>query len=321
MATPLLKDRYGITRTFTTGELSQGYLAEDLQRPGNPCCYLQEFTLNASHPALLKVARQIFAKEVKRLTLLGKHPQIPTVYEAFELNGKFYLVQDWLKGRSLLSQLQEGPKSEGETIQILQQTLQILGFVHDQGMIHRNLSLESWLWSDQQWLLCEFGGCLQISLLQLNGQGQVSLRRPLGQTPYRPAHWQAKPTIHFDLYAMGVIGVQLLMGVDAAPDGDWPGNERCGDRLSTVLQGLLNRRYTTATEALQWLRGTAVTIATPGEEPPHAPTVISQPNAQPNTQPQPTPLDTPRPTFGLLAQRYRIVRQLGDGGFGQNFLA
>lgn len=319
MATPLLKDRYGITRTFTTGELSQGYLAEDLQRPGNPCCYLQEFTLNASHPALLKVARQIFAKEVKRLTQLGEHPQIPTVQESFELNGKFYLVQDWLKGRSLTSQLQEGPKTEAETIQILQQTLQVLGFVHDQGMIHRNLSLESWLWTDQQWMLCEFGGCTQISLLQLNGQGQVSLRRPLGQPPYRPAHWQAKPTVYFDLYAMGVIGVQLLMGADAAPDGDWPGNERCGDRLSTVLQGLLNRRYATATEALQWLRGTAVTIATPGKETPHPPTVISQPNTQ--SQPQPIPLDTPRPTFGLLAQRYRIIRQLGDGGFGQTFLA
>jgi len=326
MATPLLNNRYGITRTFTPGELSQGYLAEDLQRPGNPCCYLEEFSLNASHPALLKVARQIFAKEVKRLTALGAHPQIPTVQGAFELNSKFYLVQDWLKGRcsdggatpTLASQLQKGPKTEAETIQILQQTLQVLGFVHDQGMMHRNLSLASWLWMDQQWILCEFGGCGQISLLQLNGQGQVSLRRPLGQPPYRPAHWQAKPTVHFDLYAMGVIGVQLLMGADAAPDGDWPGHQGCGDRLSTVLQGLLNRRYTTATEALQWLRGTAVTMATPGEEAPHPPTVISQPNAQP--QPQPMPLDT-RPTFGLLAQRYRIIRQLGDGGFGQTFLA
>ncbi len=335
MATPLLKDRYGITRTFTTGELSQGYLAEDLQRPGNPCCYLQEFSLNASHPALLKVARQIFVKEVKRLTILGEHPQIPTLQGAFELEGKYYLVQDWIKGRSLASQLSDGPKSEGETIQILQQTLQILGFVHDQGMMHRNLSLESWLWTDQQWMLCEFGGCTQISLLQLNGQGQVGLRRPLGQPPYRPAHWQAKPTVHFDLYAMGVIGVQLLMGAEAAPDQDWPGD--CGDgcavaeRLCTVLQGLLNRRYATATEALQWLRGTAVTMATPGDEPPHSPTVISQPNSQPhptvisqpnaNAQPQPIPIDSPRPTFGLLAQRYRILRQLGDGGFGQTFLA
>ncbi|TVQ64826.1 MAG: hypothetical protein EA366_00635, partial [Spirulina sp. DLM2.Bin59] len=274
MATPLLKDRYGITRTFTTGELSQGYLAEDLQRPGNPCCYVQEFSLNASHPALVKVARQIFAKEVKRLTRLGAHPQIPTLQGAFELGGKFYLVQDWIKGRSLASQLQDGPKSEGETIQILQQTLQVLGFVHDQGIIHRNLSLESWLWTDQQWMLCEFGGCGQISLLQLNGQGQVSLRRPLGQPPYRPAHWQAKPTIDFDLYAMGVIGVQLLMGAEATPEQDWPG---CGDgaiveRLCTVLQGLLNNQYSNATEALQWLRGTAVTMATPGDEPPHPPT-------------------------------------------------
>ncbi|WP_072620777.1 protein kinase domain-containing protein [Spirulina major] len=344
MAASLLHNRYGITRTLTTGFLHQQYLAEDLQRPGNPTCWVQHFRLNATHPTLLQAARTLFQKETKRLKRLGQSPYIPTVQAAFEEEQEFYLVQDWQPGRSLLEQLDTTPKREAsEVIRLLQQWLPILTVVHDQGLTHRNLSPASWRWSerDRHWLLTDFGGLAQLGLLQLNGQGKVTLRQRVGQPGYSPPQWQGKITPAYDLYSVGVLAVQLLRGCD--PEAidlkamDLDGMFKEGDRLQTVLHGLLQFTYPTAQDALQWLNGTAMTIATWDEDDDspaatvaqtasthtpattaHQKTAILNPTDPPKPPP---PLSSPSPPADLIGQRYRIIRQLGDGGFGKTFLA
>lgn len=118
----ILRRRYKITKELGNGGFGKTYLAEypcDLPVTPQYHCVIKEL-IRPSTPDLDTEER--FKKEAAVLFKLGKnHSQIPELYDFFEENRKFYLVQEYIDGQDLSYEITSGQQwSEAEVIQLLQ---------------------------------------------------------------------------------------------------------------------------------------------------------------------------------------------------------
>lgn len=96
---------------------------------------------------IIKMKPNRIDKEAKILLTL-KHPNIIQVYRTFnDLNGNLYIFQDLIPGGDLFSYLAKGSClssiSEQEALLIVFQILHALKYLHDHGIVHRDLKLDN----------------------------------------------------------------------------------------------------------------------------------------------------------------------------------
>ncbi|HAJ60425.1 MAG TPA: serine/threonine protein kinase, partial [Cyanobacteria bacterium UBA8543] len=71
---------------------------------------------------------------------LGTHDQIPQLLAYFEEGEEFYLVEELIIGHPLSEEMPLVISlPEANVIAILRDVLPVLGFVHSQGVIHRDI--------------------------------------------------------------------------------------------------------------------------------------------------------------------------------------
>ncbi|MBP0021411.1 MAG: protein kinase [Cyanobacteria bacterium SBLK] len=324
----ILGERYGITRHLSTGRFSQTYLAEDLDLPGNPRRILRQILLQSRHPQLVKYARHLFKKETRILTEVGEHPQIPTLYDRFERNYSFYLIQDYIEGECLADFLTGQLLTEAQTISLLQEILQLLAFVHQRGLIHRAINPHSFIrrGKDGRLALIDFGSVQQIGTLDINARGTIGIRGAIATPGYAPQFSRGKADASYDVYAVGAIGLQSLTGLspNALPRDErgrlcWQEKTDISDRFAEFLARALeesgDRRYPNATEALKWLNASPITEVNEKYQ-----TIATKATIPLSQTPLPIP-QTSFPAAHLLCGRYRLLDSLGEGGFSCTFLA
>jgi serine/threonine-protein kinase len=107
--------------------------------PINRVRALKVLLLAPAADASLRVAR--FHREAEVLANLtgDPDPDFPTLYEAGEHNGQFYLVREFVEGNTLEYQARAGLLSLREGIAILASVGGAVRRVHDRGIAHRNL--------------------------------------------------------------------------------------------------------------------------------------------------------------------------------------
>jgi serine/threonine protein kinase len=162
------------------------------------------------------VASRLFTSEAQTLAQLGHHDRIPRLLAYFEQSGEFYLVEEFIEGRSLELELVRGYRlSETLVIQILDDLLSILEYTHSQGVIHRDIKPDNIIRrkSDGKLVLIDFGAIKQVQN-QLNQEGQTIATVAIGTLGYMPSEQaQGKPRPNSDLYAVGMIAIQALTGL------------------------------------------------------------------------------------------------------------
>lgn len=215
MVDQTLGGRYRMIRSLGQGGFGVTFLAEDIQRPGNPKCVVKQFKPMATDPKAFEAGKRLFHREAQTLEKLGGHEQIPRLLAHFEENQQFYLVQEYIEGHDLEQELLSGQKfSEDEVIKLLQEILEILIFVHRNNHIHRDLKPSNIRRrSDGKIVLIDFGAVKQISTQVVNPQGITSYSVAIGTRGYMPGE-QAQGFAQFnsDIYALGIIAIQALTG-------------------------------------------------------------------------------------------------------------
>ena len=303
----LLAGHYRILQVLGAGGFGQTYITEDLHLPGNPKCVLKHLKPASADPALLSMARQLFEKEAIVLQQLGTHDRIPRLFAYFEQEQEFYLVQEYAIGHTLTQEFQAGIKwQESLVIELLEEVLEILVFIHSKGVIHRDIKPDNIIRrdSDRHLVLIDFGAIKQVRNQQaLNGQQTMTVA--IGTPGYMPIEQASgTPRASSDLYALGTIAIQALTGVnpynleedERTGEHKWEHLTMANPQLIAVVQRMtryhFKDRYQTAADALQAIQGLKGNAYNqPTYVPQTQPALPRQPIPQPQTQ---APINTER---------------------------
>jgi serine/threonine protein kinase len=269
----VLQGRYQIVQALGAGVFGQTYIAVDIDHPENPKCVVKQLKATGSQPSYLDTLRLRFLTETETLKHLGHHNQIPELLGCFEEKERFYLVQEFIEGHALTAELPMGQQwgslwNEREVIQFLNDVLEILEFVHSQGVIHCDVKPENLIRRacDGKLVLIDFGS---IQPVDFGVDAALPIYHlpvtSLGYIPPEQFISQAQP--NSDIYSLGMIAIQGLTGL--APlqlkidpytnDIYWRlNNTRVNDYLAAVLSQMIRynheTRFQSVVEVLQVLK-------------------------------------------------------------------
>jgi serine/threonine protein kinase len=132
------------------GGFGQTFLAEDLHLPGHPRCVVKQLKPQFSNLRGLETAKRLFDTEAAVLYQLGDHDQIPRLLAHFEHEQEFFLAQELIVGQPLSEELVSGqPWDEEKVVALLQDVLNVLSFVHQRGVIHRDIKPQNLIRRDR----------------------------------------------------------------------------------------------------------------------------------------------------------------------------
>ncbi|MFE4106398.1 protein kinase domain-containing protein [Almyronema epifaneia] len=253
----LLGDRYRPLQQIGQGGFGRTLLAIDEATQSH--CVIKQF-LRSPEP-------QRFQQEVKQLTQLGQHRQIPQLLEALTTAEGSYLIQEFIQGTDLETLLQRhGVFTEAQIRTLLVQILSVLAFVHQAQVIHRDVKPANILYveSSQTYYLVDFGASKYAD-------GQEALKQKgtvIGSAGYAaPEQMLGQAVFASDLYSLGVTCIHLLTGqhpFDLYSIGEdrwvWRPYVRqgvslqLGHILERLLSRSLQRRYRAAADVLRDLQ-------------------------------------------------------------------
>ncbi|MBW4670293.1 MAG: GUN4 domain-containing protein [Cyanomargarita calcarea GSE-NOS-MK-12-04C] len=214
-----LKERYRIEELLGNGGFGITYRAIDKDLSSERPCVVKHLKPQDSDPKVLEIAKKLFDREAKSLQNLGKqHDQIPELFAYFEENGEFYLVQEFIEGHDLTEELIPGKQmDEQAVVELLKNILEVLAFVHDNNIIHRDIKPQNLMRrkQDGKIVVIDFGAVKQISILTSDAKGQPSVSAVVGTPDYMPIEQiMGQANYCSDIYAVGMIGIQALTGRD-----------------------------------------------------------------------------------------------------------
>ncbi|MBD2167863.1 serine/threonine protein kinase [Calothrix membranacea FACHB-236] len=321
----LLDGRYQVLQVLGGGGFGQTYIAQDTHRPGSPRCVVKHLKPFTQNPEFLTTARRLFTSEAETLEKLGYHDQIPRLLAYFEENHEFFLVQEFIVGYSLKAELLPGRRwTEEQVVQLLQQILGVLDFVHGHQVIHRDIKPDNIIrrQTDSKLVLIDFGAVKQIQTqLRTAITGHVETTIAIGTPGYMSTEQgQGKPRPNSDIYSLGIIAIQALTGLhprqlqEDPNTGEifWENQANVSPGLASVLSKMVlyhfKERYQSAADVLEALRNLDINSNTEIEnlltQPPLSaiglPQIIS---SQQNTFGQPT-------ASVLTAEQYKHLEDM-----------
>jgi serine/threonine protein kinase len=296
---PGKKGNYKPLAVIGQGGLGRTYLAEAQNR--NPSkCVLKQLLKAPGEPQAERRAEALFDREANQLEILGiDNPQIPEFIDYFQYrlnhNNYFFLVQQFIQGKSLAQELQkDGIWNETKVRKLLQDILPVLAIVHDHRVngqpsrvIHRDIKPDNLMRREDNTIhhgkivLIDFGvsrnleGSLMATAIVPTTAGTFGYMSP------EQNDGEAYPSS--DLYSLGATCFCLLSGQD--PNRlwqryafGWPQHwkscvkQPISPELEKVLDKLLQydhtQRYQSAGEVLDALAKPAKSSQRPHPQPP-----------------------------------------------------
>ncbi|MDQ1511116.1 MAG: eukaryotic-like serine/threonine-protein kinase [Actinomycetota bacterium] len=130
----VFSNRYEIDREIARGGMAEVYLARDqsLNRPVALKALFPEF---AREPSFV----ERFRREAQAAANLN-HPNIVAIYDWGQESGTYFIVMEYVEGRSLRELIHsEGPLEPGRAADIAAEIASALAFAHRSGVVHRDV--------------------------------------------------------------------------------------------------------------------------------------------------------------------------------------
>lgn len=257
---PILHSRYQILRKLAEGGFGTVYLAQDNLYQNQ--CVVKKLHSDSDKVEIMK---RLFQEEATILQKLD-HPQIPHLIDNFEENKEYYLVQEYIEGHTLTKELiPKQPWAENQVIELLKEGLSILEYIHSRGVIHRDIKPDNFIRrrQDGKLVLIDFGAVKKFNVEQSQLINKTVTVGTYGYMPIEQALGQ--PRKNSDIYALGMIGIQALTGIDVMAlkqdeQGEiiWQEFAQVTSFLASIFTQMVRshylHRYQSATEALKALQ-------------------------------------------------------------------
>jgi serine/threonine-protein kinase len=211
-----------VVRQLGAGGMGEVYLAEDLALDRRVA-----FKFLAPHHAANEEARARFEREARAMAAVS-HPNVVTIHQVGEAEGRPYLLMEYVEGRSLKELLRDEGLPVERALDLALQLALGLARVHERGIVHRDVKPSNILIDrDGRPRLLDFGLATAPEGDDLTRAGEA-----LGTIRYMsPEQAEARPTdARSDLFSLGVVLYEMLAG--RPPFG--------GDSLASVLRAILH---------------------------------------------------------------------------------
>jgi eukaryotic-like serine/threonine-protein kinase len=175
----------------------------------------REVALKVLHPQLTTDPDFLerFRNEARLVASL-KSPNIVTIYDLAEADGRVFIAMEYLSGGSLKEKLEkEGTIPFEQSVEIIKQVCNGLRTAHKKGLVHRDIKPGNILFnSEGQAVLGDFGLARAI---QQSSMSAASSTGGVGTPAYRaPELWIGKPPASpaTDIYSLGCVLSEMLTG-------------------------------------------------------------------------------------------------------------
>lgn len=266
----LFCQRYKVQHVLGRGGFGVTFLAEDVTLPGHPLCVIKQLCPKVSNPVALQRACQRFEREARILSQLGSHAQIPRLLDYFQVNGEFYLVQEYVRGCTLARQIKRhGAMNERQVKQFLAEILPVIDYVHRNRVIHRDIKPPNLIrcQDDGRLVLIDFGAVKEQLVRESASTQRTATTHFVGTLGFAPPEQLAlRSTYASDIFAIGVTCLYLLTAKPPMEfDYDvitgevrWQEFVQVSDHFAKILDKMLRisprERYQSADELLRVLQ-------------------------------------------------------------------
>jgi len=281
--------RYEIKAFLGEGARKRVYLAHD-QKLSRDVAFALIKTEGLDVGAMARVRR-----EAQSTAKLGDHPNVVTVYDIGEENGRQFIVSQYMNGGSLADLLDRSDKrrlSVERSIELAEQIGAALAHAHSYGVIHRDVKPGNiWLGDDGSAKLGDFGLAIALDRSRLTTEGTM-----IGTVAYMPPEQATGRDVdaRADLYSLGCVLYEMLTGappflgdsavtvisqhLNTPPVRPTWQNPEIPLALETLILEMLAKapedRISSARNVVERLRASAATTATP--EPPEGSPQVGQ---------------------------------------------
>ncbi len=281
MLQTILNNRYKIVKVLAEGGFGKTFLTEDTHLPSGRRCVIKQLKPVTNNPQIYKMVQDRFRREAAILEDLGNsNNRIPNLYAYFSEQGNFYLVQEYIEGKTLTEKVHtEGVMSESSVREILKSLLYVLNFVHSRHIVHRDIKPDNIILRDSDGVpvLIDFGAVRESMGTVVNSQGNPTSSIVIGTPGFMPPEQAAgRPLYNSDLYSLALTMIFLLTG--RMPQ-ELPTDPRTAGviwhqhamNISPTLRTILDRaisynpgdRYATAREMIDALQSPAANYVPP----------------------------------------------------------
>lgn len=254
----ILRGRYLPVSLLGQGGFGTAFLARDFDSPTKRSCVVKLFQPPVTlTPDQMATAQRLFGKEAIVLERLGlQHPQIPNLYAYFPLlvtnpltdkaEELFYLVQEYIDGEDLEKILDsQGKFAESDVKRVLKAMLEVLGFVHRNGAIHRDVKPSNIMQGkDGKLSLLDFGAVKEVTAPTGIQRGPTTICSPEYAPPEQIMNGTVDKTS--DLYALAASCVVLLTEKSSVELRDsisnqwkWKQHAQVSSEFANILERML----------------------------------------------------------------------------------
>ena len=204
MVGDVLSDRYEVEELVGTGGMSSVFRAHDrlLDRKVALKVLHQQYSEDADY-----IER--FRREARAVAALS-HPNIVTVIDRGEHDGRQFIVFEYIDGENLKALIERrGPAPVTTALELAMQIARGLSFAHQRGLVHRDVKPQNILLNgDGQAKVTDFGIARSLDVQH----GMTQTGTVLGTSDYiAPEQAQGQRVDeHTDVYSLGVVLYEML---------------------------------------------------------------------------------------------------------------
>ena len=220
---------YFVEAKLGVGGMGEVYLARDLTLGRKVALKLLDSVLAGDASSRARFLREA------RLAASLDHPNICTIHEVGEAEGRPFIAMQYIEGQTLKKVIGGQPLRIDSVLSLTQQVAEALAAAHARGIVHRDIKSNNIIVTQQgQAKVLDFG---IAKLLEKDGNAagvEVTVTGQLVGTPSSMSPEQARGTrvdARTDVWSLGVVLYEMITGHTPFP------GETANDVIALVLQG------------------------------------------------------------------------------------